>query len=116
MISTTDPAMLTKAVLRAAERLGLSRELPDILGIDANEWSAMVSRGSTLDPTSESWQAATTFAHMFRALVSLVGSIDDARTWFDDATSNTWRRACIDVAHSRRPRACGPLSRCGREI
>jgi len=79
--TTLDPATLTKAVVRAAERLELIGALPQILGISAqvvDEWRAGRAH---LDPTHAEWQTAIHFTGLFRALLSLVGSIENARTW-----------------------------------
>ena len=86
MNPTADPAMLTKAVLRAAARLGLSDDLPMILGIESVHWKAIAAGDALLDPSRPEWQAATSFTSLFRALLTLVGTIDGAREWL--ATSH----------------------------
>lgn len=78
--TTTDPIMLKKAVMRAAEVLGLTQQLPNILGIDAESWRA---NERAFAPGTDEWNAAVRFASLFRALVTLVGSVPNAREWID---------------------------------
>jgi hypothetical protein len=78
---TTDPRTLTKAVLRAAEHLGLSQALPEILGLDAHVAERMASGNYLLDPNSDEWAAATRFTGLFRSLLTLLGNREDARAW-----------------------------------
>jgi hypothetical protein len=78
--TTTDPATLKKAALRAAEVLGLSQQLPSILGIDTESWQA---HERALTPGTEQWNAAVRFVSLFRSLLTLVGSVSSAREWLD---------------------------------
>jgi uncharacterized protein (DUF2384 family) len=80
---SADPATLTKAVLRAAEHLGMFEALPDILGVDAQAVMRMKRGESALDPTRSEWEAATRFASLFRSLVTLLGNTEDARVWLN---------------------------------
>jgi hypothetical protein len=75
-------AVLAKAVLNAAARLGLrSRQLAMVLGSS----EASVSRlqyGRGLDPASKEGELALLFLRLFRSLDALVGGDDDkARAW-----------------------------------
>lgn len=81
MTTLPNPAMLTKAVLRAGELFGLAHALPDIIGLTSAEWSKIANGERLLDPSAPEWQAATRFAGTFRALLTLAGSTDSARTW-----------------------------------
>jgi uncharacterized protein (DUF2384 family) len=81
----THPAVLTKAVLRAAEHLELSTVLPAILGMDAPEWARIAAGERMLDPAREEWQNAVRFAGLFRSLLSLVGTPEQARVWLATA-------------------------------
>lgn len=78
--TTTDPATLKKAVLRAAEVLDLSQQLPEILGIDAQTW---LSTERTIAPDTAEWCSAVRFTSLFRSLLTLVGSVSNARAWLD---------------------------------
>jgi len=76
-----DPATLTKAALRAADRLGLSDMLPDLLGIEAGLAGELTSGARTLDPGQPEWVAASKFLSIFRSLVTLAGGTEGARAW-----------------------------------
>lgn len=86
--SPSAPVVLTKAVLRAAERLGLrNRELALVLG--ASE--ASISRlGSSrrIDPASKEGELGLLFLRLFRSLDALVGG--------NDAAARAWLRAPND--------------------
>ncbi|HEX7012014.1 MAG TPA: antitoxin Xre/MbcA/ParS toxin-binding domain-containing protein [Steroidobacteraceae bacterium] len=77
----TNPATLTKAALRAADRLGLSEMLPDLLGIDAGLASNLTNGARALDPARPEWLAASKFLSIFRSLVTLAGGTESARAW-----------------------------------
>lgn len=81
MNTGTDPATLTKAVLRAADRLGLSEMLPDLLGIDAEAAGELANGARTLDPSRPEWIAGSKFLSIFRALVTLAGGTESACSW-----------------------------------
>ena len=81
MKPTTDPTTLTKAVLRAAEHLGLSEALHDILSVEEHVVGSMAKGDYTLDPNRDEWTAATRFTGLFRSLVTLLGNTEDARAW-----------------------------------
>lgn len=81
-LTTIDPATLKKAVLRAAEVLGLTDQLPSILGIDAKSSQATALE---LAPGTDAWSAAVRFASLFRALLTLVGTVPKAREWLDQS-------------------------------
>ncbi|WP_396215158.1 antitoxin Xre/MbcA/ParS toxin-binding domain-containing protein [Gemmatimonas sp.] len=78
-----DPsAVVAKAALAAAERLGLtSRHLAQVIGVS----EATVSRlnnGRGIDPTSKEGELALLFVRLFRSLDALVGGDDaKARDW-----------------------------------
>ena len=74
--------VLAKAVLSAAERLGLrNRQLAGVLGSS----EASVSRlqyGRGLDPATKEGELALLFLRVYRSLDALVGGDDDkARAW-----------------------------------
>ena len=76
-------AVLTRATLRAAERLGLSqRELAQLLGVSAASMSRL-SRGRTIDPSGKEGELALLLLRLFRSLDALVGGDEAAaRAWF----------------------------------
>ena len=75
-------AVLAKAVLRAAELLGLSqRSLAAVLGISGASVSRLV-RGRGIDPASKEGELALLFLRVFRSLDTLVGGDEHgARLW-----------------------------------
>jgi uncharacterized protein (DUF2384 family) len=76
--------VLTKAILRAAERLALpQRVLCRILGVSAASLSRL-GRARSIDPESKEGELAILFVRLYRALDSLVGGDDDkARAWLE---------------------------------
>ena len=86
-MKSTAPAVasstvLTKAVLRAAQALGLSQKrLAAIVG--ASEASvSRLGRSRQLDPETKEGELALLFLRLFRSLDTLVGGDDDkARAW-----------------------------------
>lgn len=80
-----DDAVATKAVLRAASRLGLSnKQLGRILGLSEATVSRMGSGAYTLSPGDKSFELAVLFLRLFRAL--------DAVTGGDEAVAAAWLR------------------------
>jgi hypothetical protein len=74
--------VLTRAVLSAAERLGVRpRQLAAVLGVSEASVSRM-PRGRGLDPASKEGELALLFVRLYRSLDALVGGDDDkARAW-----------------------------------
>lgn len=81
--STDAPAVLTRAVLRASERLEVSKSaLCEILGISPASGSRL-GRGRVIEPKSKEGELALLFVRAFRSLDSLVGGDEGAaRSWF----------------------------------
>lgn len=77
----TSPATATKALLRGAELLGLTENLPAILDITAEEFAPLRAGARCLDPAREEWQHAMQLIGLFRSLVALVGRPERARDW-----------------------------------
>ena len=82
-------AVVAKAVLAAAERLGLrDRQLAAIIGSS----EASVSRlrnGRGLDPASKEGELALLFVRLYRGLDALVGGDDTAaRAWMNAANAH----------------------------
>ena len=88
-----EAAVVTKGVLRAAERLGLSnRVIAAVLGVS----EATVSRMSTgvyqLEPGNKPFELAVLFLRLFRSLDAIVGGdAAVARAWLQN--ENTALRA-----------------------
>jgi len=85
MNANNDAATLTKAVVTAAERLGMLDALPEILGVSMQTVAGMKAGTGSLDPGGRAWQAATRFASLFRSLITLLGDVERARTWLNES-------------------------------
>ena len=78
-----DPAaVLARATLAAAERLGLrARQLAVVLGVSEASVSRL-QRGRGLPPKTKEGELALLFVRLYRSLDALVGGDDDkAREW-----------------------------------
>ena len=77
--------VLTRALLRAAERLGLSqRDLSAVLGVSPSTLSRLPRR--PLDPARKEGELAVLFVRLFRSLDALLGGdTDQARRWLHAA-------------------------------
>jgi transcriptional regulator with XRE-family HTH domain len=73
--------VLTRAVLRAAERLGLSqKDLSGVLGVSPSTLSRLPRR--PLDPRSKEGELAVLFVRLYRSLDALLdGDAVKARRW-----------------------------------
>lgn len=78
-----EAAVLTKAVIRAGQLLGLSqRELGEILGMSPASVSRMHGGKLVLDPGSKEGELAVLLLRVFRSLDALVGSATESlRAW-----------------------------------
>lgn len=75
-------AVLSKAVSRASERLGLPRALlARVLGISPATATRLASGRYQLDPRRKEWEFALLLVRAYRALDSIVGSEAAARQW-----------------------------------
>jgi transcriptional regulator with XRE-family HTH domain len=74
--------VLTRALLRAAERLGLSqKDLAPILGVSPSTLSRLPRR--PLDPRSKEGELGILFVRLYRSLDALLGGNAEAcRRWF----------------------------------
>jgi len=80
-----DAAVVTKAVLRAAERLGVSnRLLASVLGCSEATVSRMGSGAYQLSPGDKPFELAVLFLRLFRSLDAIVGG--------DAAAARAWLR------------------------
>lgn len=88
-------AVLTKAALRAADRLGLSgRQLADVVGVSEATVSRWKRGESLLEPGSKPFELAALLVRTFRSL--------DAITGGDEAVARRWL-AAPNTALAARP-------------
>lgn len=78
-----DPAaVLSKAVVRAAEHLQLSRAaLARVLGLSPASITRLHQGSLQLDPGSKAGELALLLVRLFRSVDSIVGTREAARTW-----------------------------------
>lgn len=75
-------AVLTKAVIRAADRLQLSKVLlSKVLGVSASTVTRLYSGAYKFDPGHKEWDLALLFLRLFRSLDSIVPQERTARQW-----------------------------------
>lgn len=76
-------AVLTKAVLRASERMEVSAKvLSTVLGLSEASISRMRHGDYTLEPTTKPFELAVLFLRLFRSLDAIVGGDQKvARAW-----------------------------------
>jgi hypothetical protein len=84
-VPASDGAIVTKAVLRAAGRLGVSnRALSRTLGLSEASVSRMGSGAFVLTPGDKPYELALLFVRLFRSLDAIVGGDDTAaRGWIE---------------------------------
>lgn len=94
-LSETDPAttpqaareaaIVAKAALAAAERLGINaRALAGILGLSEATLSRLKSGAATLDRSGKPFELAVLFVRLYRSLDAIVGG--------DEAVARAWLR------------------------
>lgn len=78
-----EAAVVTKGVLRAAERLGLSnRVIAAVLGLSEATVSRMGTGAYQLEPAGKPFELAVLFLRLFRSLDAIVGGDTTvARAW-----------------------------------
>lgn len=75
-------AVLSKAVTRAAERLGVSHTLlAKVLGVSPSTITRLYAGGYQLVQERKEWEFALLFIRAFRSLDSIVGDESTARKW-----------------------------------
>lgn len=79
--STLSPILLTKALLRSVEQLGLTAELPALLRISPEEVTQIQSGARSLDPQRQEWKVALQVVGLFRTIVEVLGTAERARAW-----------------------------------
>jgi hypothetical protein len=82
----SDGALVTKAALRAAGRLGLSnKELARVIGVSESTVSRMGAGAHRLEPEQKPFELAVLLVRLFRSLDSIVGG--------DGPAATAWMRA-----------------------
>jgi uncharacterized protein (DUF2384 family) len=84
-LNQLSPALLTKAVLRAADQLNLKAELPAVLHSSTDDIARLQAGERVLDPQREEWQSALQLVGLFRTIVEVLGSVERARAWLGTA-------------------------------
>ena len=81
-----EAAVVTKGVLRAAERLGLSnRVVAAVLGVSEATVSRMGTGAYQLEPRTKPFELAVLFLRLFRSLDAIVGGDTAvARAWLQN--------------------------------
>lgn len=75
-------SVLSKAVARAAERLGVSRALlAGVLGLSPATVTRLYAGSYRLEQHRKEWEFALLFVRLFRSLDSIVGDERTARQW-----------------------------------
>ena len=82
-----EAAALSKAVIRAAQRLGVkNRVLATVIGVSEATVSRMSKNEFTLAPDSKSFELSAMFVRLFRALDAIVGGDEAvAKAWLGNA-------------------------------
>lgn len=94
-------ATLTKAVLRAAELLGLSQQIvARVLGVSRPTITRMAQgRYRLTESQAKTWELAVLFVRMFRSLDALLGHDEAARAWLTGPNTDLGARP-IDLIGS----------------
>ena len=81
----TREAVLSKAVINASERLGLSQaKLADVLGVSKASVSRLVAGTYQLSSEKKEWEFAVLLLRLFRSLDAIVGGVaTDVRSWMN---------------------------------
>lgn len=73
-VALTRGVVLTKAMMRAADRLGLSgKQLSDVIGLSAAQISRMKNGEAVLSEASKSFELSALLVRVFRSLDAIVG-------------------------------------------
>jgi hypothetical protein len=79
--TTMSPALLTKALLRAADQLNLAADLAQLLKTTADQTAQLQSGSRLLDPEQPEWASALKIVGMFRTLIELLNTPERAKAW-----------------------------------
>ena len=101
-----DPSsVLTKAVARAAERLGISRALlAKILGVSPPTVTRLYNGNYKLDDRRKEWEFALLFVRVYRSLDSIVGNEQTARQWLNSENRGLNGRPVDLICQTEGPR------------
>jgi hypothetical protein len=73
-VSVDDATVLSKAVVRAADQLGLRQaQLAKLLGLSTATTSRLTGGTWLLPPNSETWELAAAFVRLYRSLAAVTG-------------------------------------------
>lgn len=78
---TISPALLTKALLRAAAQLDLAAHLSQLLQMGVDETAQLQSGSRLLDPDQQEWDRALKIVGLFRTIIELLGTAERAKVW-----------------------------------
>jgi transcriptional regulator with XRE-family HTH domain len=93
-----DDAVLTKALLRASELLGLSGSaLARVLGVSEASISRLASGARTIHPDSKEGELALLLVRLYRSLDTLVGADEGLRRAWMGGTSTALNGRPIDL-------------------
>jgi hypothetical protein len=86
---TVESVSLTKATLRAADKLGLkNRILASIIGVSEPTVSRMSKGAYFLQPDEKSFELSALFVRLYRSLDAIVGGDEKvAQSWFTNQNS-----------------------------
>lgn len=97
-----EQAVLTKAVVRAAGRLGITnRKLATVIGISPSSVSRISANGDgyCLTKNSKEWELGVLFVRMFRSLNAITGD-SGTNTWLNSENNAFGYRKPIDIIDS----------------
>ncbi|MEI6741454.1 MAG: MbcA/ParS/Xre antitoxin family protein [Gemmatimonadaceae bacterium] len=82
-VQPSERAVLSKAVVRAAQRLALNQsQVADVLGISAASASRLFGEAYLLEPNrGKEWEMAVLLVRLFRSLDAILGHGDQAQKW-----------------------------------
>jgi uncharacterized protein (DUF2384 family) len=84
-IQSDKAAVLSKALIRAADQLGLSQaKLSQVLGVSTATMSRIFSGAYMIASEKKEWDFAVLVIRLFRSLDAIVGgSAEDAKRWLE---------------------------------
>lgn len=96
------PTVLSKAVGRAAERLGITRALlAKVLGVSPATVTRLYAGDYELEPNRKEWEFALLFIRAFRSLDSIVGEDLAARKWLASENHGLNARPIDLISHTQ---------------
>jgi len=95
-------AILSKAVVNASDRLGLSQtKLAQVLGLSKASVSRLASGTYLLSAERKEWEFAILLLRLFRSLDAIVGGVaEDIRTWMSSENHALAGRKPIELITS----------------